>query len=218
MDVYHVLNRGVEKKDIVKDDSDMLRFVHSLFIFNDAKPLNENHRYSGYTQASDTRDVLVYLHAWCLMPNHYHLLLSPVDDNLGNLSRFMKKLNMGYARYFNEKHDRSGYLWQGKYKKIHVNREAHFNYIPYYIHLNPLDLCNPKWRTGSVQDSRKALLDLEKYRWSSHLDYMGVKNFPSLITTNLLQNILGDQEAYTDNLKRIISSPELARESDSIEN
>ena len=118
MELYHVLNRGVDKRDVVIDDSDRLRFVHSLFVFNDKNPLNENHRLKGETLSASDRKPLVHIHAWCLMSNHYHLLLSPIDDDLSLLSRFMKKLNMGYARYFNERHKRSGYLWQGKYKKI----------------------------------------------------------------------------------------------------
>src|SRR5690606_27220182 len=104
-----VLNRGVEKRDIVLDDKDRLRFVHDLFVFNDAKPapnaiLPRRHTFEDNVKK---RSILVHIHAWCLMNNHYHLLVSPKDDDLKNLSAFMKKLNMGYAKYFNEKYERS---------------------------------------------------------------------------------------------------------------
>ena len=208
MEIYHVLNRGVDKRDVVMDDSDRLRFVHSLFVFNDANQLNENHRKRDVVLSVSDRKPLVHIHAWCLMNNHYHLLLSPVDDDLKNLSRFMKKLNMGYARYFNERHDRSGYLWQGKYKKISLTRDAHFLYIPYYVHLNPLDYHMKEWRNGGVADIEKATHVLNQYRWSSYLDYTGVKNFPSVIHISLLRDLLGDTKKQITQISKIIFTTE----------
>lgn len=213
MDFYHVLNRGVEKRDVVKNDKDRLRFLHDLFVFNNqnASPnyiLHERHR-------EHPRTLLVHIHAYCLMNNHYHLLLSPLIED--GISQFMKKLNMGYAKYFNEKYKRSGALWQGKYKKIPVQREAHFLYVPYYIHLNPLDYRYPEWREGKVHDVQKALAYLRTYRWSSHLDYSDYKNFPSLIERSLLQNVLGSQKRYENEICNIITTPRLAQESLSAE-
>ncbi len=218
MDIYHVLNRGVDKRNVVMDDHDRYRFVHSLFVFNDSHILNENHRKPGVTLAAKEREELVHIHAWCLMDNHYHLLLSPVNDDVINVSRFMKKLNMGYARYFNERHDRSGYLWQGKYKKLLVQNDAHFMYLPYYIHLNPLDYTFPEWRQGSVIDLIGAQKVLECYRWSSYLDYCERHNFPSLISQKLLSPVLGNEESQIKQIKQIITSPDQAGQSECIEN
>lgn len=214
MELYHVLNRGVEKRDIVLNDKDRVRFIHDLYVFNDANAapnyiLPGRHEYY-------SRDTLVHIHAFCLMPNHYHLLLSPTKEN--GVSLFMQKLNMGYAKYFNEKYERSGALWQGKYKKILLKQEAHFLYIPYYIHLNPLDLKYPQWRTGGVRDVAKALSYLEGYRWSSHLDYLGKKNFPSIIEKTLLQKILESRESYGKELELVIQDDALAQESLTLEN
>ena len=208
MDVYHVLNRGVDKRDVVIDDSDRNRFVHSLFVFNDANQLNENHRKRNFVMPSKDRSPLVHIHVWCLMNNHYHLLLSPVNDDLKNLSQFMKKLNMGYARYFNERHDRSGYLWQGKYKKILMERDSQFLYIPYYVHLNALDYGMKEWRTGKLIDMDTIIKKLDDYRWSSYLDYSGIKNLPSVIDMNLLGDILGDKEKQTIQIRNIVTSIE----------
>jgi len=208
MEFYHVLNRGVEKRPVIKNDSDRLRFVHSLFIFNDARPLDENHARAGFEMSAVERKPLVHLHAWCLMPNHYHLLISPLEDDLRNLSRFMKKLNMGYARYFNEKYDRSGYLWQGRYKKVHMERDAHFIRMPSYIHLNPLDIFMPEWRNAPITNTQKALDHLANYRWSSHLDYASVKNFPSIISKDLLTGMFSSPNAYLDHLRRTLSTGE----------
>lgn len=191
MDFYHLLNRGVDKRDVVCDDSDRLRFVQNLFVMNDMHYAPHN-LWSRSRRVLQTEcEPLVRIHAWCLMSNHYHLLVSPLDDNDKNISRFVQKLNMGYSKYFNEKYQRVGALWQGKTKKLHIERDGHFLHIPYYIHLNPLDINMPEWRSGKVRSVRTALENLNTYRWSSFLDYWGKKNFPSVIDNSELSEILG---------------------------
>jgi putative transposase len=151
------------------------------------------------------------------MENHYHLLVSPVDDDGTLISRFAKKLGMGYAKYFNEKHKRTGALWQGRYKKILIQRDVHYQYIPYYIHLNPLDYSYPSWREGSVTKTRDALDVLTQYRWSSFLDYWGTPNFPSIIYTSLLRLDLGSQNMQRKQITDIITSSSLASSSTILE-
>ncbi len=200
--ICHILNRGVDKRAIVTDDRDRIRFIHDLFVFNDADPV-PNYLQPG-RQTEHARDLLVHIHAYCLMPNHYHLLLSPALEN--GISLFMQKLNMGYTKYFNERHKRNGALWQGKYKRIAVGRDAHMLYIPYYIHLNPLDMSHPKWREGAVGDVKSALQKLETYRWSSHLDYAGIRNFPSVIQRTLLDDMFGSTKKYLAEMIDIMTS------------
>ena len=130
---------------------------------------------------------MVKIHGWCIMKNHYHLLVSEEVDN--GISTFIRKLNIGYAKFFNEKYHRSGTLFQGRTKKILIEREQQFNYILHYIHLNPLDYLKgaSAWRvrdTEKIKSASAALNYLEKYRWSSYLDYCGTSNFPSLISTD----------------------------------
>jgi putative transposase len=149
------------------------------------------------------------------MLNHYHLLVSEAVEN--GISLFMQKLNMGYAKYFNERYERSGSLWQGKYRKVHIVNDSHFLYIPFYIHLNPLDYVMPEWREGGVRNVQKALAHLAEYRWSSHLDYLGVKNFPSITRRNELQKLLGTRPAYERTIGEIISDPVVANSSEAIE-
>src|SRR3989344_7268388 len=150
VELYHLLNRGVEKREVALDDSDRLRFVHDLFVFNDSNHVDPNHRLRDFYMASAAREPLVDIHAFCLMGNHYHLLVSERED--GGISTFMRKLNMGYAKYFNEKYRRSGLLWQGRYRKRLITRDAHFLYIPLYIHLNPLDYLSREWRKGKIKN------------------------------------------------------------------
>ncbi len=215
MELLHLLNRGFEKRDIVKDDSDRLRFVHSLFIFNDRNYVDPNHRRTK-TSGGD-RKLLVNIHAWCLMDNHYHLLVSPINEETRNVSLFMKKLNMGYAKYFNERYERSGYLWQGRYKKLKIEKDSHFTYIPYYIHLNPLDYSMPEWRQGQVSDLKKALGFINSYRWSSYLDYSGRNNFASIINRDLLDDIFGTQENMMKNIEKIITTKSISEKSQTLE-
>jgi len=214
MDFWHLAGRGVEKRDIVLDDSDRLRFIHDLFVLNDLNPV-ENYELPSRREERPKRRLFVHIHAFCLMLNHYHLLVSEATEN--GISLFMHKLNMGYAKYFNERYERSGSLWQGKYRKVPVTHHAHFLYIPYYIHLNPLDYVMPEWRQGGVQNVSAALDHLAAYRWSSHLDYLGMRNFPSITRRDELSELLGNQAAYERTIEDIVSNPELARGGDELE-
>ena len=213
MDYYHVINRGVEKRDVFLDEGDFIRFIHDMYVFNDVR--SAPNYVVKERQRERQRKMLVHVHAYCLMKNHYHLLLSPVTEN--GISAFMQKLNMGYAKYFNEKYERSGVLWQGVFKKMHITRDAHFMYIPYYIHLNPLDFKYPEWRAGAVKNSGKALSYLRGYRWSSHLDYLGIKNFPSVIYPLQLADVLGNRARYEREIQDIVSDPRLTENSSDIE-
>ena len=172
------------------DDEDHLRFIHDLFEFNDKEPTlnigylfkNQKNQFidlrSQYIEKRRKRKFLVNILAFCLMPNHYHLLIRPVVE--GGITQFMRKLNIGYAKYFNNKYERKGALFEGRYKSVAVTNEAHFIHLPYYIHLNPLDLVMPEWREWEISNYKKAMEFLENYRWSSFLDYIGRKNFPSV--------------------------------------
>ena len=214
MELYHVLNRGVDKRAVVLDDEDRVRFLHDLFTFNDRNAA-PNFGLPARRDQTGPRELLVHLHAFCLMDNHYHLLLSAAQER--GIPLFMQKLNMGYAKYFNEKYERSGVLWQGPSKKILIKRDAHFLYIPYYIHLNPLDYSHPEWRDGKVKSARKALEALRAYRWSSHLDYCGEKNFPSITEREFLAGTIGTKERYEKEIASIIPNAELAARSAALE-
>jgi putative transposase len=218
MEFYHIYNRGVDKRIVFLDDMDRVRFVHDMFIFNDIVSVDPNygkrflsHRYL----EGRKRDPLVDIHAFCLMDNHYHMLVSERVEN--GMSKFMKKLNQGYAQYFNERYDRSGVLWQGVYKKVLIQRDGHFLYIPHYIHLNALDSTMPEWRQGRVRDRRKALKHLAEYHWSSYLDYIGEKNFASVIMQRELADFFDSPAAYKADITNIITSANPPVPTDSIE-
>src|SRR3989338_5530916 len=213
MEFFHLINRGVEKRDVFLKEGDYIRFIHDMYVFNDTR--SAPNYVVKERQSERQRKLLLHIHAFCLMPNHYHLLVSLVRE--GGISLFMQKLNMGYAKYFNEKYERTGVLWQGVFRKQHVVRDAHFIYIPYYIHLNPLDLVAAGWRDGSIRDCMGALASLGKYRWSSYLDYNGIRNFPSLLYTSELRAMFGTKKDQKGEVESIISDPELAQASNDLE-
>ncbi|MBI2591268.1 MAG: transposase [Candidatus Brennerbacteria bacterium] len=203
--IYHVLNRGVDKRKIFLDESDYVRFIHDLFEFNDTSRV---FNFGYFVKKSNSiavgqryiekdkkpRKLLVEILAFCLMPNHYHLLIKPKIDT--GASEFIKKLNGGYSQFFNNKYGRSGALFQGKYKAIPATKESHFIHLPYYIHMNPLDLKFPEWRNREINNYKEIMSFLENYRWSSFMDYIGKKNFPSVTQREFLNEFLGGPEQY----------------------
>lgn len=203
MELWHVLNHSIESRDLFLDTQDYARFVHNLYEFNDTAPASNFHRSFDPVTLSNhrcpsskkERKRLVDIHAWTLMKDHYHLLLSERVEH--GIPWFLRKLNAGFAKYYNERYHRNGTLFRSKTKKVLIEREAHFLYILHYIHLNPLDYMSgaERWRFRSaigILNARKALEYLYDYRWSSYLDYTGKKNFPSILTTSLFRESLGD--------------------------
>lgn len=203
MELWHALNHSIEGRDLYLDAQDYARFVHDLYEFNDSNPADNHWRHfdpsgmKGFVNPSfgNTRKLLVDIHGWVLMKDHYHLLLSERID--GGISLFLRKVNVGYANYVNERYERKGTLFQSRTKKILVESQSHFLYILHYLHFNPLDYLpgSEKWRLRSksgIRNVADALKYLDSYRWSSYLDYIGKKNFPSVLTTSLFKDVLGD--------------------------
>jgi len=183
---FHVYNRGVDKRDIFLNKADYYRFLHDLYEFNDRHPTNVNNRriVGSPTSNNSNKIKLVDIICYYLMPNHYHLLVSVSDP--AALTSFMRKLGTGYTNYFNQKYKHSGHLFQGKYKKIVVESEPQLLQLSKYIHLNPLK--SSKVKTGN----------LEQYKYSSYLDYVGIKNMPSIISSNFLSSMFENKERYKD--------------------
>jgi len=208
-EIYHTYNRGVEKRKIFLEEKDYLRAVHDFYEFNDDNlvfNLNQRFRVNNGSPTpinlinfKKTREIIVNLIAWCLMPNHYHLFLWPNMDN--GISRFHQKFGGGYTNFFNLKYKRSGVLFQGKYKKIQVTNDDQALNLICYIHANPLELWKPNWKekglTGSeIQDALDFLEN--RHRWSSHLDFLGIKNFPSLIDSSSSTTFFNDPKEYRE--------------------
>ena len=142
---YHITSRGNEQKDIFKSKKDREKFI-------------------SYLESASVRYGAV-IHAYCLMSNHYHLIIETPN---GNLSQIMKHINSSYTTYYNIKRKRSGHLLQGRYKAILIDGDAYATELSRYIHLNPI-------RAGIVSVP-------EEYPWMSYRFYIGEKA-PDWLTT-----------------------------------
>lgn len=201
--IYHVFNRGVEKRPVFMDEPDYYRFVNDLAIFNDNKSVSNPKYRIEEIKKSDNRKPFVDILAFCLMPNHYHLLLRQKEED--GISKFMNKIGVGYTNYFNLKYERVGSLFQGTFKSVLIDDESQFLYIPYYIHLNPLDLKIPDWKENGINKPKSAIEFLNSYKWSSHQDYTGKSNFISVINKDILNELFINSENYQKELKNFIS-------------
>lgn len=168
---YHVYNRGTDKRDIFLSDRDYGRFLALLFICNSSKPVDL--KLQGRTLyeilENDRGETIVDLLSYCLMPNHFHLIIH--EKNEGGISHFMQKLMTGYTMYFNKLNERSGALFQGKFKATHIDNDRYLSYLISYVHLNPIKLIDPDWKTKGLRDQSEAEKFLNAYRYSSFKDY-----------------------------------------------
>lgn len=142
---YHIFNRGADKRNIFSDGHDYARFLQSMEEFNTVEPIGsifENsfrkHPKLG-NPVSKLEDVgdskpLVHFTAYCLNPNHYHFLLKQVADK--GIEKFMHRLGLGYTKYFNQKNLRSGVLFQGPFKGVHIDSNEYLLHVSAYVNLN----------------------------------------------------------------------------------
>ena len=190
---YHIYNRGIYKLVIFKSKKDYERFMMLLYLANSNSSLrldnilNKQHKTFNEVLVLDKGGPLVSIGAWCLMTNHFHLLIRQEVD--GGITKFMRKLGVGYSMFFNIKYQRKGALFGGLFKSKLIGVDD--NYMKQlfgYIHINPLEIEFPEWE-GQIN---KSSVDMKKflklYRYSSYPDYISedrvdkniikIKNFP----------------------------------------
>ena len=169
--IYHIFNRGVEKRDIFSDDRSRKRFLDVLtyyrttqqpFKYTNFLKLNLEDR-AQIQQSQIIQPLDIKLLGFVLMPNHYHLLLEQMSD--GGISMFMKKSQDSYTKYFNTKNERIGPLFQGSFKAIRIESDEQLLHILRYIHLNPF-----------TAYMIKEIEDLIQYKWSSLPEYLNNRN------------------------------------------
>lgn len=119
------------------------------------------------------------LMAYCLLPNHFHLLIRQNKDV--SVSKFILKVATSYSMYFNKKYNRSGGLFESRFKSKHVDSDEYLKYLFSYIHLNPVKLIDESWKENNITDKENARRFLEDYRYSSYSDYLGSKRMESVI-------------------------------------
>ncbi len=177
---YHIYNRGNSKQKIFLDEKDHQRFVDLLYAVNSVEPFNFADSIKGipvYEQMRNPR--LIFIGAYCLMPNHFHILITPTSEE--GTTKFMQKLSTAYVMYFNLKNKRTGGLFEGKFKAEHVKNDRHLKYLFSYIHLNPLKLIQKDWKEVGLRQKQRAVDYLKSYKYSSFGDYLGEKRVANII-------------------------------------
>ena len=165
---YHIYSRGTDKREIFLDDNDRKRFLKLLFICNSDKPVSYRETANLPLTKIDRGKTLVSIGAYCLMPNHFHILVKETEEN--GIVQFMRKLLTGYSSYFNKKYERTGILFSSRFKSSHTDTDRYLKYMFSYIHLNPLKLVNKNWREKRVKSA--SVKDyLAKYHYSSYKEY-----------------------------------------------
>lgn len=177
---YHVTSRGNERKPIYKSVPDREAFL-------------------GYLESAAMRYGAV-IHCYCMMDNHYHLLLETPE---ANLSAIMRHINGAYTTYFNVKRKRSGHLFQGRYKALLVDKDAYAMELSRYIHLNPV-------RAKMVEKP-------EEHRWSSYRSYVGIKQAPAWLFTDFVLAYFGDNRSESQKKYRAFTIKALGAEESPLE-
>jgi putative transposase len=199
---YHVYNRGTDKRAIFNWHSDYERFIMLLYLANSTKAVHVNDSRgstSGKLFQIDQGDQIVDICAYCLMPNHFHLLLH--ERTSGGISHFMQKLSTAYTMYFNAKNERTGALFEGKFKARDANEDRYLKYLLAYIHLNPAKLINSSWKDASDVEIIRTKQFLDIYPFSSYMDFCGkIRPETSLLTKNALPAYFDTPEHFQTNI------------------
>lgn len=165
---YHCYNRGIDKRTTYEDEHDYRRFLEQLYLANSETPLRRD---DIYTQDFEkilrvSRDgALVSIGAFCLMPNHFHLVLKEIVEN--GITIFMHKLGTAYTMYFNGRYARTGNLFVKPFRSRHIDDDDYLQHLINYVHCNPAELYEPKWKTGNVKNLQTLTGKLTEYPYSS---------------------------------------------------
>ncbi|MFZ2522662.1 MAG: transposase [Minisyncoccia bacterium] len=194
---FHIYNRGVDKRKIFLDSHDYNRFIILLYLCNSNLPVDlqkifREGRTFNEIFSIDRGDRLIDIGAWVLMPNHFHLLAR--QNCSDGLSVFMRKLCTGYSNYFNQKNNRLGALFQGRFKSEHASDDRYLKYLFSYIHLNPVKLIpgEENWKEVGIKNPDNASKFINNYEYSSLHDYRNETLFSSLVNKELFSSISDD--------------------------
>ncbi len=159
---YHIYNRGVEKRQIFMDEMDYSVYISYLATYLSPEDLQGPSLQEKVSPSKVSKNYFgeIKLLAYCLMPNHFHLMLTQETEH--GIDHFMRSMSTKYVRYFNTKYKRVGPLFQGIYKAVRIQDEYQFVYLSKYIHRNPIDLF-------ACKDGPCRLVD---YKYSSYGNYL----------------------------------------------
>jgi len=180
---YHIFNRGMNKQSIFIDRFDYARFLFTILYFQSPIIFQNLGRFVRVFVKHSVFNILqkqvdevvenryVEVVAFCLMPNHFHLILKEEEE--GGIAKYMQRALNSYTKYFNTRYKKSGHLFQGPYKAVHVENNTQLLHLSAYIHKNPIEL--PKWK-GKEFD----------YPWSSLRDFTDKNRFGDLLARQII--------------------------------
>lgn len=218
-EIYHIIIRGIAGQKVFLETKDYLRYLFSLHKFNDKKVIVRDYSWreaipvvlrDGFPvliKKEESGEPLVEIFAFCLIPNHIHLLVRQITDN--GISLFFQKMG-GYSSYFNKKHQRFGGLFQRPFRAIHIKTEDQLLIVLAYIHLNPIDLIESNWKNEGISNLQKVIGFLESYPWSSYPHYLGKVDLSWLVNSDFLKKILKNPEDFRNFVEaRVFQKTEL---------
>ncbi|MBI3458749.1 transposase [Candidatus Azambacteria bacterium] len=194
---YHIYNRGVDKRVVFNSNKDNFLFIKYLNILNDIDVVSP--RINGDIEDKSPKKTdqrLVNIIAYCLMPNHFHLLLQEITE--GGISKFMQRIGTAYTMYFNDLNNRSGALFQGVFKSKYIDNEIYLQKIIDYIHLNPV---LHKMSDGVKYMEINWPKLLEQYKWSSYQNYADPLKQSECLQKDILRKYIEVPKPYLDWLK-----------------
>jgi putative transposase len=157
---YHIINRGIANQKLFNDASDYQRFIVTLNFYIEKNPPQKlsltTKEELNKILLSSPKKPLVEIISYCLMPNHFHLLLKQLEEN--GITNFMKNLQNSYTRYYNSKNKRIGTMYQGTFKAVTIENDEQLLHVSRYIHLNPF--------------ASKITNHHHQYPWSSYKIYL----------------------------------------------
>ncbi len=189
-EIYHVFNRGVEKRPTFTDKRELKRAMLTLDFYRFAKPplklskllvTPQDEQVELLGKLKRDHEQLVEIICFCLMPNHFHFMLKQKTEN--GISTFVSTVANSYTRYFNTKHDRIGPLFEGIFKAVRIESDEQLIHVSRYIHLNPVSsfLIKPE--------------ELENYEWSSYPEFLGLSD-GKVAAKDLILDFFPSVEAY----------------------
>lgn len=202
--IYHIVKRGVDGREIFSKPQDASRFIFGLEFFNNRKNIDLWNVLASSKGVSDTplrqrleqerkkpQNPIVEILAFALMPNHIHIILREITER--GISLFMQRLS-GYSRYFNHQYKRAGPLFGSRFKAVKVKDDIQLHTVFVYVHTNPVALWEPGWKEFQVKNPDAAIQKLEQYKLSSYSDYIGNQMHPTVIKRDFFLDFYGSEE------------------------
>lgn len=202
---YHCFNRGIDKRNVFESEMDANRFLMALFLANGTIPIGlygiRKPKLASVLGDERGRPI-VAVGAYCLMPNHFHLLLKEIEED--GITKFMQKLSTAYTMYFNAKNERVGNLFLKPFRSRHVSNDRYFQKVLQYIHCNPAELYEPGWKSGKVRNIRALERKLLEYPYSSLKSYVQRSRTDPILSSEgfeiaahpTVSKMLGEARAY----------------------